>query len=415
MKQILKGLAMPFVLCAGVAAQAVPAASRPSIPLPTGDLNYSIRYAQTAIFAQQFGNSQNSVLSADLSYSNAQSRHPLTLTYGGGYMWDLAGPDYGTGLSQRLLVSQAWNGHRWGTSVSDDLSYSPQAPIIGFTGIPGSGEPVAGPGTSSSASMQSILTVNTDVLENSTSAEFSRNLNYAATLVLSGSNDLLRYPNGGGFDTNSRSATGDLEWRFNSRNTMTSVYEFLDFSYPTMNFSIQSHSTLWGFQRAWTRNFKTVVSAGPQWMGSSDPTLMPQTLTAAANLSATYKLGRKGTAELDYSRGASAGAGYMIGAELDNGTATFNEQLGKQTEVGVSGSYSRTATLQQAGGVVIAKVGTAQATRSLGRYLSLFASYSGYVQSASASLPGNTLSELMQVVGFGIGFTPRHIHLGEKQ
>lgn len=414
MNHILKGLAIPFLLSAGAAAQAVPSASRPSVPLPAGDLNYSIRYSQVAMFAQQFGDSQDSVLSADLTYSSGQNRHPLTVTYGGGYMWDIAGPDYGSGLSQHLLLSQALNGNGWGTSFSDNISYSPQAPIVGFTGIPGSGEPEAGSGAGSSGSMQSILTVNTRVLENSTSGQFTRNLNYASKLVLSGSNDILRFPNGGGFDTDSRSASGDLEWRLNARNTISSIYEFLDFSYPTMDFSMQSHSALWGFERSWSRSFKTVASAGPQWLNSSNPTLTPPSLAAAANLSATYQLGRTAGAELDYSRGVSAGAGYMVGAELDTSSATFNEHVGKNIEIGISGSYSRTATLNQ-GGIAIAKVGTAQVTRSLGRYWSLFATYSGYVQSSSASLPGNTLSQLMQIVGFGIGYSPRHNRSGENQ
>jgi hypothetical protein len=64
-------------------------------------------------------------------------------------------------------------------------------------------------------------------------------------------------------------------------------------------------------------------------------------------------------------------------------------------------------------GVINAKYGGAQATRKLGRYLTVFASYSAIDQSSSSSLPINVLNQLEQVIGFGIGYSPRETRLGQ--
>ena len=62
-------------------------------------------------------------------------------------------------------------------------------------------------------------------------------------------------------------------------------------------------------------------------------------------------------------------------------------------------------------GVNKLRVGGAQATRRLGRHFRAFANYTAIDQSSSSALPANTLSELVQVIGFGIGYSPRETHL----
>ena len=74
----------------------------------------------------------------------------------------------------------------------------------------------------------------------------------------------------------------------------------------------------------------------------------------------------------------------------------------------------RTSGLGNQGGVTNAKFGGAQATRRLGRYLTAFANYTATDQSTSSLLPANTLSGLQQVVGFGIGYSPRETRLKQQ-
>jgi hypothetical protein len=55
--------------------------------------------------------------------------------------------------------------------------------------------------------------------------------------------------------------------------------------------------------------------------------------------------------------------------------------------------------------------GGAQATRQLGRYLSVFASYSAIDQSTNLPASTNALNYLTQMIGFGIGYSPREKRL----
>jgi hypothetical protein len=66
-------------------------------------------------------------------------------------------------------------------------------------------------------------------------------------------------------------------------------------------------------------------------------------------------------------------------------------------------------------GVTNAKFGGVQATRQLGRRLSLFANYTAIAQSSSLQIAktgysANLLQGVNQVFGFGIGYTPREMH-----
>jgi hypothetical protein len=65
----------------------------------------------------------------------------------------------------------------------------------------------------------------------------------------------------------------------------------------------------------------------------------------------------------------------------------------------------------QPGGVTNGVYGGAAATRRLGRYITIFANYTATEQSSSSALPTNAISGLSQVIGFGIGYSPREMHL----
>jgi hypothetical protein len=148
--------------------------------------------------------------------------------------------------------------------------------------------------------------------------------------------------------------------------------------------------------------------------------------------SATYQL-RRAAAGVSYFHGTNSGAGYMLGAKIDNVNANYSRDFGKSLSIGVTGSYMRSSSLfayqlaigqdgqitvipANFNGVSNAKYGGVQATRRLGRYMNAFASYTAIGQSSSLQISAvgynsNLLSGLYQVVGFGIGYTPRDLHL----
>jgi len=78
--------------------------------------------------------------------------------------------------------------------------------------------------------------------------------------------------------------------------------------------------------------------------------------------------------------------------------------------IGLTGSYQRTAAIQDSA-VTNGKYGGVQATRRLGRYIGVFASYTAIDQSSSATLATNVLNQFYQVIGCGISYSPRETHL----
>jgi hypothetical protein len=345
--------------------------------------------------------------SGSLSYTNQNERLPFTLNYSGGYTWNEAGSPYSTGLFQHLALSQGFVWSRWNLAASEDVSYLPQAPTTGFSGIPGIGEPIGQAGSTTTPN-QTILTLNTHSVSNSAGAQIGHTFNHWASLSFGGNSELLRFPDGNGLDTNGRVANASLSWRLDARNSVSASYQFSQFSYPRSGVSFTTNSGLLGFKRAWNRKITSNISAGPQWTGSSTG-FIPSSTSVAANAAIDYHF-RNISAGLSYNRGVNGGSGYMFGAETDSVNGNLSRQFGRDLEVGIEGSYRRMAELRK-NGVTNGKYGGVQANRRIGRYLSVFANYTAMDQSSSSPLPANVLSRLIQEVGFGIEFSPRETHL----
>jgi hypothetical protein len=124
-----------------------------------------------------------------------------------------------------------------------------------------------------------------------------------------------------------------------------------------------------------------------------------------ANAAYTSKLG---SATLTYSQANSGGSGVMtqLGTRIDNASAQFMWQFGRNLTTSAGGSYFRTQGLQLAG-VTTGKYGGASATRRVGRYITVFANYTAIQQSSSSVLTPNAITGLSQVIGFGLGYSPR--------
>ncbi len=233
-------------------------------------------------------------------------------------------------------------------------------------------------------------------------------LNYATSLSAAGSYDLLRYPDGNGLDTNDETGDAALAWRLNGRNLLSGTYVYSDFSYPGYNVTFETNTGLFGYQYKWSRNLSTNVSVGPQWISSSETSVVPPSTNVAASAAINYTL-RFTSASLTYSRGTNGGSGYLLGAESDSVIGNFSREFGKNLTIGLTGGYQRTAGLNN-NGVTSANYGGAEATWRIGRDIIVFANYTGTDQWSTSTLPANALNQLMQVVGFGIGYSPRETH-----
>ena len=383
-----------FAACPLARSQAAPAATAGS-----ADLRYALRYSENAEFGETLEAWHTIDASGSLDYSSGRARAPFTLDYTGGYSSTISGPSYSTGAFQRLTLSQGFGWRKTFLTLSDDVGYRPQAPITGFSGIPGTGEPIGG--GSNSPSSQLIFTLNTNTLDNTTSGELQHIFSHGLVFNANADHSMLRYPDGNGLDTDGLMMGAGPTFRLDARNSLTAHYAFSRFSYPDYDTSFETDAVTLGYQKTWNRAFRTSASVGPEWIRAS--ALFPGSTDVSAQASLDYQ-SRNRSAGLTYSRGTSGGSGYQMGAESDSLTASLSRTFSRTFTVEMSGGYRHMSALAQ-GGNIGGEFGSVQASWRVGRYLNAFANYTATSQSSSAQTPANVLTQLMQTVSFGIGFS----------
>lgn len=444
MKPSLTLMAILFMASSVPWAQVVPAATEPTGLPVSGTLHYDLRYSQIAQFGGGLDGQQRSIFSGDSSYANISKRLPFVMQYGGGYNWTLSGPSTAGNAFQHLSLSQGVVWRKCNFTASDNVSYTFATPTTGFSGVPGTGEPIGGTG-STTPSDQSILALNNRTLDNITTLAFKVNLNYAMTLNLGGTLGEMSFIDSNGQDTRTQTAIAGITRRLNARNSVSGQYSFLHYSYVGASYTTQTNTAQFMFTRQWSRKLTTTAAAGPAWIASSGITntgsaALPNSSTLFLSASANYQL-RRGAASVNFSRGTNGGAGYLLGAKVESVNANFSREFGKNLAVGVTGSYMRTTSLLAAEleyacavdnvtyfclvplnitPVTQAKYGGVQATRKLSRYFNVFANFTAIDQSSSmqitapnttSSINRNILNGLYQVISFGIGYSPRETHL----
>jgi hypothetical protein len=406
MRQGYTLLAIFFIASAVTEAQVVPAVTPgPNrLPVVSGTLRIDLRYSQTAqIYSNE--TTQSAVASGEVTYASPSERRPTTLTYSGGDMWNFSGVGGESGVFQHLLVSQGILGRNWSWSISDDVSYMPQSPTTGFSGIPGVGN-LPTPTTPS----QTILTLNTRSVDNLVNSSYTHSLNHATSLSINGSYGILRFPDGNGLETNQWEAGTQITRRLNAHNSIFGEYSYSRYGYPGYTITMGTQSAQFGVQRTWNRRFSTSASVGPEWTQGSDSAQIPSSTEVAANANATYQA-RSTIAFLGYSQGTagSSGAISSFGTHNYDAIAGVTRQIGRNLSLGGSGGYMRTRGLKLAG-VTNSEYGGVSATQRLGRYFTVFANYTATKQLSSSVLSMNAIHGVSQAISFGIGYSPREIH-----
>lgn len=408
MKTALKLLAFVVTVANAALAQVVPEATGPGMPV-SGNVHYDAHYSEIEYLGGGFNDSQSAVLSGDVAYANLSKRLPFSLQNAGGYSWAVTGVPYGVGFFDSLSLSQGFVRRKWNLQLSDNASYLQEAPTTGFSGVAGTGEPIGGP-TPPPSTSQTILTVNTSTVDNSVNGEFERTLNYATSLNLGGNSELLRYPDGNGIDTDSQTANAGLTQRLNARNSLSYLYLFSQFSYPGNSLglattTLMTNSALFGYERHWTRQITTDGAIGPEWVMGANSAVVPSSTRVSGNASFEDQF-RFGSASLNYIHTTSGGGGFLVGGVIDSASADFSKEFKKKLTTGFTGGYMRTTGLSTQG-TIDGKFGAAMVTWRLSRYFTAFASYTATDQSSSSLLPSNALNQTLQVISFGIGYSPR--------
>jgi hypothetical protein len=384
----------------GLCAQVAPSATSAS-----NSFNYALRYSQSAQFGGSYGNWHTAAPSAEMQYASRAKRAPFNLHYAGGYSWTLAGPEYSTGWFQRLSVGQVISVGKWQASLSDDVSYLPQAPVTGFLGIPGIGEPIGTPTPPSSN--QTVLTLGTYALNNDSSVNVSRILTGAYSMGAEGAYALLRFPDGNGLDTNTASVQGHLTRRLNARNRLSAQYIYTGSDYPESNFTFYTNSAMGIYERSWSRSLHTSIALGPLWINNSLPRLIPPSTMLSVDASVNQDFRRQGSFSLNYHRGAGGGSGYMLGQTFDAVSAGYSRDFKRTLTFEMSAGYNRSTPLTQRG-VIESEYGGIQVHRHFGPHVSAFINYTLLTQSANMALPGNVVQHPWQTISFGTAFEPRN-------
>jgi hypothetical protein len=401
----------------------------------SGTLRYDLRYSEGSQLDGPAGSQQQSFVSGDASYSDTNKRYPFSLQYGGGYGWVWAGQPSAGDVFQHLALSQGMAWRSWSLSANDSVSYTFQTPTTGFSGIPGTGEPIGGI-TNTTPTDQTVLTVNTRTLDNIATASAGHRLDQATSLSFGGSVGNLHFMDKNGQDTDTLEADAGVTHRLDAQNSLSGGYSFSQQKYVNTGYSTQYTTVKFGFMRRWNRRISTSIMVGPTWSaisGTPGTTSMPLPNSTSLYLSASIQYtARNGAASLSYLQGDNGGSGYFVGAKVNSVDANYSRSFGKRLTIGSTASYMRTASLfavylvgESNGEIVViptnvagttnAWYGGAQASWKLGRYLGCFANYTALDQSTSAQITAigsntNILSGMTQQIGFGISYSPREIH-----
>jgi hypothetical protein len=316
--------------------------------------------------------------------------------------------------------------------VSDSVSYLPQAPTTGLSGIPGTGDLGLQPAPDPNAPAQNVISYFARRVSNTVSGNIERQLTSRMSVSGGASYGILRFIDNDGLDSNQIGGQVALNRRLSPRSTGSINAQYASYDYVSNPTSFNTRGINLQYTRQLTKALSGSVSAGPQLVSgfeavpgvynyaitvqpraASETVIpVPSRVTVAANvfLSYTKKLT---SASLGYSRGVNSGSGVQLGAIGDTVSAGVQHSYGKQWTGAVTANYSHTTGLVY-NSTTSTVYGGLQVSRRLTSSLSAFASYTGIHQSIDTTVTSQTaFSGFTQAFAIGISFAPRMTRLGQ--
>ncbi len=412
--------------------QAVPAGetaapvTSPGFNLPTvsGTLQYSLSVSESISngFYNNTGIASSTNFSGNVALITASQKHPFSMIYSGGTLIGNSGQP--SVYYQSLAFSQLASAGRWNFLFADSVSYLPESPTTGLSGVPGVGDVGLNPVQVGDDTGLGILTTYGPRVSNIASATVSRPITGSLSFQAGGTYSILRYLGDtssslavDGLDTTSESGFAGLNYRIDARSNASVNYNLSRSSFSGSPFTFISQGVNVGYTRQLTRHLTFFASAGPQRVSSSNSALSGPSLNLAVNTGLTYS-GKVLLQTLTYSRGVTNGSGVIPGATSDSITYAVSRRLGRAWGVAGSVGYARTRSLPTLTTTLFSSDGvtaSGQVTRSIGRHFSAFGSYTiedQTIQNNTSAL--NAFNGTYQVFGFGITFSPNAIHLGGR-
>ncbi len=396
-----------------------------SLPRVGGTLSYALNASELISngFYNNSGVASTTDFSGDLAYVSRSQDHPFSAVYSGGALF--GNDNQPTTTFQNLSFSQVLNTKHWNITVSDTVSYLPESPAVGLSGIPGVGDLGVDPISTVIGETPGlgILTTYGPRVSNTASGSVSRSLTGRISIQGSGNYSIQRFigdNSGLGIDTTSEGGSLGLNYRLSARDAFAGSYNYTNFSISGTAGSFATQGATFSYSRQWSPRLSTSVYAGPQFStGDGSPLYSGSFTSLAAGASASYLTPTTSYA-LSYSRGVNNGSGVVAGALTDSVSFAAHRRFSRVWALSGDVSYAKNTSLPifdvysfNSNGVAF----SGQATRGFGRYFSGYASYTLEDQSISGTGVGistpNAFSGVYQVVGIGVTYSPRNILLNK--
>ncbi len=405
-------------------AQAVPAVVTPPISeafqLPTvgGTLRYSLTGSESLLFGYDGlpGTGLNALtdVSGDLAYLSKSERNPFSAVYSGGYLFGTSNePSY---AFQNLALSQVARTRNWTFTVSDAVSYLPQTPDIGLSGIPGVGDVSVSPVPTTVDGGLGILTEYGTRVTNSLSGTASRTLTASTSISGTGIYDIQRFISSGSDGINNDQVTAgvNITHRINALSSFGGGYNYANSSFSGItllqNLSYNTQTLSINYNRQVTREFSFTVGGGPQrTSGSGNAAVTAPSTDLAVNAGALYG-GRTYSSSLSYVRGTFNGTGVVVGSRSDAVSFGVSRPFARVWNASGTVGFNHSTALPNSLFPPFssdAEVASAQVSRRFIPVLSGFASYSLQRQSFTGASTGiSAFNGLSQIISFGVTYSP---------
>jgi hypothetical protein len=426
MKTYLVAPVMLLALGSLAQAQDVPAAvvSTPSfgfsLPSVEGTMTYSLSAADSIDTGYASGGFDSTTsLSGSLGYLSSSPDKPFSLVYSGGYLYSTI-PGYpASSTFQNLAASQVVTTKNWNFVVDDAVSYLPESPTTGLSGIPGVGDIGVDPIQIGDEPTQSIFTNYATRVGNGLNGGATRKIDASWSVNGSASWQILHFFGDEGIDSSTETGSAGPTYRIDARSSASAnvVYTYTNDTYLGNSYPFESEGITLQYQRQISRFLTVNVTAGPQrtFGSGSTASLIPSQITVVGSAGLTYNR-RSTTATLSYARATNSGSGVVYGALTDTVAGTVRRQFSRNWQGALTASYSKSTALAQIVGFdqnYQATYGGGQVSRRLGRSFSGYFSYTAVTQTESnAGASQAAFSGLSQVFAFGVTYSPGAQHLG---
>jgi hypothetical protein len=390
-----------------------------NLPTRLGTLSYSLTASEMMIIGYA-GSSASSATSGsgNLAYLSSSANDPFSMVYSGGYLYDTVPGSKESTTFQNLALSQVLRGKNLVFVISDAVSYLPEAPTVGLSGIAGVGDIGTTPVQGGLGPDQSIFSYYGTRVSNGLDASLSANLTGSTTLDGSGAWQVLDFLDSSGYDSDTYEASAGFTHRVSARTSYGAHGAYSHYVYPGYSTSFDSESALFNYSHIWTRALSSSFSVGPEWSnGSGYLTAGPSSEHAIVGGGAamTYA-GKTMGASLSYNRGVSGGSGVILGSTTDSVALTVSRPMGRDWSTSATVGWSRNASLFEVGNLKLvfdSLDAGFQVSRKISRNLSGYGSYTVIHQTSSNFGGGqNAFSGTENTIGVGITYSPAPLYRG---